>query len=620
MAELDKTYYRGTDHYSDGDEVENRLLELARSHTSLDGLSVEEVSWPILYHLHPVRENICNWYPFRAGSRILEIGSGCGAITGALCHSGCEVCSVELSLRRATINYERHKDCENLRIIVGNLNDVAFDAPFDYVLLIGVLEYAGKYTDGEDPYRTFLENVRRYLKPAGRLLIAIENRLGLKYFSGAPEDHLGRSFAGLKGYDPAAGVKTFSHSELKVLLERSGFVGNRFYYPYPDYKFPNEIFTDASLSAMHYGKSFSPVDGTRIMLFPEHEVAELIAREGAAACVANAFFVEAALEPISDTERVYYVKQNTERDAANRLGTRIVVDAKGERSVYKYPLSDEAEEHIARILKNEETLGECRKVLRGERTPEGIRYPFLREKTVDAVLNDMLMNRSRQEVLRLIDDVCALAAVDVRETACDSQPFTEWFGEQRLARPTVPCACPANVDLILDNIFCTEEGYELVDCEWVTDFPVPVAFIVWRALNNTYYQYPQLEDLVPKAGMFERFGILSEDVEVYQAWSRHFEKNYVKNDGLIRYAKPIRMVEHSLEEIDYNAWRAAEANILEEKIGQLEDTLQTIQNSRTYRISTRLQRIATALIPEGSLRRKAFFALAGAKERPSREE
>ena len=107
---------------------------------------------------------------------------------------------------------------------------MAFDAPFDYVLLIGVLEYAGKYTDGEDPYRTFLENIRRYLKPDGRLLIAIENRLGLKYFSGAPEDHLGRSFAGLKGYDPAAGVKTFSHSELKVLLERSGFVGNRFYY------------------------------------------------------------------------------------------------------------------------------------------------------------------------------------------------------------------------------------------------------------------------------------------------------------------------------------------------------------------------------------------------------
>ena len=45
------------------------------------------------------------------------------------------------------------------------------------------------FTEGKTPYETFLKEMGGYLKPEGKLLIAIENRLGLKYFAGAPEDH-----------------------------------------------------------------------------------------------------------------------------------------------------------------------------------------------------------------------------------------------------------------------------------------------------------------------------------------------------------------------------------------------------------------------------------------------
>ncbi|MBR2854438.1 MAG: class I SAM-dependent methyltransferase, partial [Clostridia bacterium] len=139
MAILDTTFYKGADLYSDGDEAENRILEIVKAGKSLNDLETEEVSWPTLYHLSPVRENICNWYPFRKDGRILEIGAGCGAITGALCRSGAEVCSVDLSLRRSTINYERHKDCGNLHLYAGNLNEIVFNEPFDYVIVNGVL-------------------------------------------------------------------------------------------------------------------------------------------------------------------------------------------------------------------------------------------------------------------------------------------------------------------------------------------------------------------------------------------------------------------------------------------------------------------------------------------------
>lgn len=548
MADFDTRYYQGTDRYSDGDDNENRLLEIVKSGRTLDELSESEVSWPIVYHLHRVRENVCNWYPFRRGARILEIGSGCGAITGALCRRDCEVWSVDLSKRRATINYERHRDCENLHIVVGNLNDIPFEQPFDYVLLIGVLEYAGTYTEGDAPYRTFLKNIQRFMKPDGRLLIAIENRLGLKYFAGAPEDHLNEVFAGLRGYDADKGVRTFSHSELEALLTESGLGETRFYYPYPDYKFPSEIFTDESLEAMHYGKFYRPMDGDHATLFREYEIAALLAREGTASSLANSFFVEAAFKPMNDSRRVIYVKQNAERGADTRIGTRIV-DEGGAWKVYKYAMTPEAGAHLKRILENERALGAHRDVLAGEWTEDGISYPYIEAETADGRLKALLQTGQRERVLELIDRVLALASVNPSEARYAKPAFERWFGPEKLSRPAVTCVRPANIDLILDNIFITEDGYRLVDCEWVADFPVPVAFILWRALNNAYFQYPELEGVVPRTELYERCGILHEDVDTYVMWTQHFESEYVKNKGLERFAREVCLVNHDMAKI-----------------------------------------------------------------------
>lgn len=300
MASIDKTYYFGSDLYSDGDEAEDTLMRFVQEGRKLSDLEPEEITWPIYYHLSSNRENICSWYPFRPGCRILEIGAGCGAVTGALIRHEAEVYSVDLSLRRSMINYERHKDAPNLHIMVGNLNDIPFDQPFDYVLLIGVLEYAGRFTEGEQPYRAFLENIRKYLKPEGKLLIGIENRLGLKYFAGAGEDHLGKPFEGLRGYQPKDGVRTFSKSELTELLKQSGLGYVQFYYPYPDYKLPTEIFTDKTLKTNGYGKPYKFFDMDRDILFPEEEIAAVLGREGTVSSLANSFLVVASTIPLEE--------------------------------------------------------------------------------------------------------------------------------------------------------------------------------------------------------------------------------------------------------------------------------------------------------------------------------
>ena len=207
-AKLNLDFYTGADFYSDGD-VEDELLEIVKNNSDFSEILAQDDRWPILYHLSPIRQNIINWYPFKENASCLEIGGGCGAITGALCQNLKKVKVVELSKRRSSINLERHKHFNNLEIIVGNLNDIKFKEKFDYITLNGVLEYAGAFTNTDEPYKDFLAQIKKYLNSNGKLIIAIENRYGLKYFAGAREDHTGKEFDGITGYVGNKSVRTF---------------------------------------------------------------------------------------------------------------------------------------------------------------------------------------------------------------------------------------------------------------------------------------------------------------------------------------------------------------------------------------------------------------------------
>jgi len=122
----------------------------------------------------------------------------------------------------------------------------------------------------------------------------VENRLGLKYFAGARDDHTGRQFDGIEGY-PAGGPETFTRNELGQLLRAGGFTEQTFYYPYPDYKLPAEIFSDTFLPAANHMLADAPnYDQERLKLFSEQRAWVTIIRNGQFPQFANSFLVLAS--------------------------------------------------------------------------------------------------------------------------------------------------------------------------------------------------------------------------------------------------------------------------------------------------------------------------------------
>ena len=296
MTKFNTNYYKGLDLYSDGD-VENTILDIVKNNNDFTDILHSTDDWAILYHLTPIRKNLLDWYDFDKSKTLLEIGGGCGASSGIFAKKLAKVTVVELSKRRAEIIYNRHKNYDNLEIIAGNLNDVKFEEKFDYVTLIGVLEYAGKFTDGNTPFKTFLENAKSYLKPNGKLLIAIENKFGLKYWAGAREDHTGRFFDSIENYPNDKGIQTFGKDELDNLIKSVGFNQTRFYYPMPDYKLPKIIYSDDYLPKTDdLFDIFSPnFDQDRTVLFNEKEAFKNIIKNNQFPFFANSFLVEASL-------------------------------------------------------------------------------------------------------------------------------------------------------------------------------------------------------------------------------------------------------------------------------------------------------------------------------------
>ncbi|EET60654.1 glycosyltransferase, group 2 family protein [Marvinbryantia formatexigens DSM 14469] len=537
MAEFNLTYYKEKDRYSDG-AIEEVMLDMAERGVSYEELPHEEVSFPVIYHFSAMRENILNWYPFKKDAAVLEIGAGCGAITGLLCRRAAKVVSVELSKRRASINYARHKEYDNLCIMVGNLNDMEFPEKFDYIILNGVLEYAISFTEGETPYETFLQHMGCFLKEEGRILIAIENRLGLKYFAGAPEDHTDRYFLGLENYPGVDTVRTFSKKELRELLERSGFPGMQFYYPYPDYKFPREIFTDETLKANGYGKPYRSLDGKRILLFNESEAAHSLAEEGVADIFSNSFLVDAGRTPQKQPEEILYVKSNSERRREFQILTKII-RRDGERLVRKEPLCAEAEPFVRQIIANGAVrYGTDYENLPAAEKDGALEYAFVEGETLFDRIRTLADAGDTEGIVQLLQkfyETCFAGCPRKEDYA--GEAFQKLFGSAK-GQGSRACVRPANLDLICDNVYMEKQRRLVIDYEWIFDMEIPVDFIMWRLLNDLYTKLPQLRGLFVKKTLMDIFGITGDDEELYRKWSQHFVYRYVGADPLDKYAQP----------------------------------------------------------------------------------
>ena len=307
-----------TFNYSDGDEIEERLLNQvsAAQDVSLasDELQRLMIDWPSEYHFSPLRANLLSSFHLNHYSRILEVGSGCGAITRLLGEQCPEstILALEGSSRRAEITRVRCRDLVNVEVCHDSFTKFQSLGTFDLITLVGVLEYSPSFENGDDPLLSTLIRAKNLLGPNGLLIIAIENQLGLKYFNGCAEDHTGTAFTGVNDLYKSHTVRTLGRKELQEHLIKAGFKEFEIVYPFPDYKLPQLLVRNSSFKVQgldlanligQYPAKDYVNDTPR--LFYETRVWNLLVRNDICTELANSFLVfafngEGKLSDITD--------------------------------------------------------------------------------------------------------------------------------------------------------------------------------------------------------------------------------------------------------------------------------------------------------------------------------
>ena len=501
---LDYSRYPGQDLYCDG-AVEDELLSIVKNLSPIEyGKAIEErKSWPILYHLSEQRENIVDWLPMDASMKVLEVGSGCGAITGALARKAGRVDCVDLSKKRSLINAYRHSDCENVTIHVGNFKDIEPELPndYDYICLIGVFEYGQSYIGGATPYEDFLRILQPHLKENGRIVIAIENKYGMKYFAGCKEDHLGTWFSGIENYAAGGGVRTFGRNGLQRIFAACGAEETHFYYPYPDYKFMTTLYSDNRLPGKgELTNNLRNFDRDRMLLFDEKHAFDGIVEEGMFPFFSNSYLV--VLGPEIETD---YVKYSNDRAPEYQIKTVIGHTPQGQRYVRKLPCSEAAVPHVLGM---------------------GTACESLRERYAGSGLSVNSCTVSESETVYAEFEYVQGTPLSELLDACLDRKDTEGFGrlfEQYLEKVGYHSDYPvSDYDLIFANLLVDGENWTLIDYEWTFGRAMDVKESAFRAIY-CYLLEDEKRNALDLDGILNKLEITQAEAEDYREQERQFQ-------------------------------------------------------------------------------------------------
>ena len=415
--------------------------------------------------LSEIRENILSWYPFKENTSILEIGANLGEITGLFCQKAKKVVAIEESKTKAEIIAKRHQNKQNLEIMVGDLNNIKIEEKFDYIILIGYLE--NKKVD----FKQTLNIAKSLLDENGTILLALDNKLGMKYFSKTDS-------TGITISNPV-NKQFINLNKIYEYLKELDLSNIKTYYPMPDYKLTNVIFTDQRpLSKNDLSRNVTYNNNDTILFFDENTAyRELLdIKENISKNFVNSYLLEITNKEINN--KIKFISFSNMRKHEYKIKT--IMD---DEYVYKYPSNNESKKHIEETKENIEIIKESNLKTLDDYNENGIISKFSKEKTLDEIIIELFKNNQKDEAIDLMKRFKneikeKLKPGDIKNNVFDKYEI-KYNKEDLLSMYFVKDGL---WDLIFQNCFFINQEFYFYDQEWKEE-NLPIDFIMYRAVK-----------------------------------------------------------------------------------------------------------------------------------------
>lgn len=477
--------------------------------------------------LSEIRENILNWYEFKENSTILELNANFGELTGLLCKKAKKVVSIENSKDKADIIAKRHQNRENLELLVGDFLNIDIQEKFDYIVIIGIAKNL----------KETLEYAKKHLKNDGIILLAVNNKFGVKAWITTKET------AKVVNNDNTAVSKKY----LEELLNGMNY---KIYYPLPDYKLPNIIYTDNYMPTIqNIYRDITYKDEN--VNFKEVDAYYEIIKNNPKDFVyfANSFLLEISNNVFEKNDIRFITFSNMRKDEY-RIKTIVK-----EKEVYKTSINEKSQKHIERVKENIQILQRLGVKILDTFEENTIISKYTEAETLEDKLVQIYKEQGEEVFINKIVEYKNFLKEKLQVTnELEKNIFTNYKIEcekEKLDKLTF--IKYGFWDLIFQNCFVIDNEYFFYDQEWLEE-NVPVEYIIYRAILYFHESKKYITDneIFKKLKIEEYVTIFKELDDKIQLkirkqlmWNIHTKEELEKN----RYSKKKQELEEKQQEI-----------------------------------------------------------------------
>lgn len=431
-------------------------------------------------------KGLLNWYYFHTEGRALCIAEEENCMTELLR----EKCKAVLCL-----NGEASLAEEFLKHHKGS---------FHYIVAINIVERL------VNPIQA-LSSWKELLNEGGKLLLGMDNRLGLRYFCGDRDPFTGRNFDGIENYRrilkeerKSLQGRNYSKEEIQHLLNKSGWSHWKFYSVLPNLEQPQLIYAEDYLPREELAARFFPMYRYPDSVFLEEEFlyTDMI-KNGMFHTMANSFLIECAKD--NTFENVEHVTVSMDRGRENAMATII----RGNDVVEKQVLYEEGKGKLQKLKENEEDLkAHGVNVLEGEYQDGFYFMPYM-DSEIAMIYLRRLAKKNQDEFKEEVERFKKL----ILQSSEHVQDGEAQGGKGILLKR-------GYVDLVPLNCFYHKGQYIFYDQEFYEE-NYPANAIIFRAIEIIYMGDMEMEAILPRKYFWEKYG-LEDCLELWQRMSWEF--------------------------------------------------------------------------------------------------
>ena len=496
-----------------------------------------------LQKLSDIKENILNWYPFKEESSILQIGEKCKQITELL-----------------------NKKCKIVKSIKTSSEQI--EGQFDYCLINSAEEQ-------QESLETLLKYANTKTKNEGTILITTDNKFGLQNINiNITEKNLP------------------TKKKIEHYAKETKFKSIKFYYPLPNYKLPNVIFTDIhGPSSESILRDLTIYDENDIIAIEERKkYIEIIEEDPQLfSFFSNSYIVEISNHEDNEIELVTF---GNSRKPEYRMITIMKKDI-----VEKMPVDKNSQKHLEQIKSNIEILKKSNIKILDEVKENCIQSKVIREeKTLDKVLIKLAKEKQYDKLIETIKEYSKELTKKLEKSDNKENTVFEKYNItiSKSKKEKLNFIKYGLYDLIFQNAFYIDKQIYFYDQEWIEE-NTPFEFIMYRAISylansskiidrNELYNATGITNYIKEFEELEE--ILQKQIIDETIWTIHANNHTtIQNlrDTCIHY-KNLRDIE-----MGKNRQKDEEIKQLNTIIQTRENEINTMKNSKSWKITKPLR-------------------------------